>query len=198
MFTGNFFTNSYNLSMKKKVFVIHGWGGSPDGNWFRWLEKELSMRNYDVYVPAMPNAESPVKDEWLLRMENIIGKPDGDIILVGHSLGVIAILRYLEQLLENEKIGLAVLVSGFLESLGIPEIENFITPAVDYAKIRKKARKFIAINSDDDEYVPLPVGRDMAQKLGAEFIVMKGAGHIMAPYGKFKLPLALEKILENG
>jgi len=181
----------------KRVFIIHGWGGSPDGNWFRWLERELVDRDCQVTVPQMPDADFPVKERWLSHMSSVIGKTDENTVLVGHSLGVIAILRYLESLSEEEKIGLVVLVSGFAKPIGIKEIENFFVPPVNFETIRNKAEKFIAINSDDDEYVPLRLGETMARRLGAEFIVMPGAGHIMAPHGKFELPLALEKIEES-
>ena len=59
-------------------------------------------------VPAVQlRAEHPFLDEWLGYMHKHIHNPDRKTFLVGHSLGCIAILRYLESLNE-QRIGGAV------------------------------------------------------------------------------------------
>lgn len=183
--------------MKKiRVIIIHGWGGTPGANWFPWLKDELNKRGFLASVPQMPSSDFPQKREWIAAIQKVVGKPDSKTILVGHSLGAIAILRYLGTLKDGEKIGASILVSGFPEPLNIPEIANFFDVLVDFEKIKKNCTKFVVINSDNDHYVPLEMGKKMREGLEAEFVVMEQAGHIQAPYGKFELPIALEKILE--
>lgn len=41
-----------------KYLIMHGSYGSPDGNWFRWLEKELSVSGYEVILEQFP------VDDW--------------------------------------------------------------------------------------------------------------------------------------
>jgi uncharacterized protein len=66
-----------------------------------------------VIVPAMPNTDNPIFSEWLESMQEIIKKPDENTYLVGHSLGAIAILKFLELLPPEQKIGGAMFVAGF-------------------------------------------------------------------------------------
>jgi len=181
--------------MKKRVFIIHGWGGTPDANWFPWLRNELEKNGFEVMVPEMPNTDSPKLDEWLWAMRKIIGKADKHTFLVGHSLGVIAILRFLETLPMYQKIGGAIFVSGFSESVGISETATFFENPVDYEKARVACENFIIINSDDDPYVPIQKGEILRDKLSAKFIVLHNAGHINMGTGYFELPIALEELL---
>ena len=48
-----------------KVIAVHGWGGSPNANWFPWLKKELEKQNINVDVPAMPETEAPKIEVWV-------------------------------------------------------------------------------------------------------------------------------------
>ena len=178
----------------KKVFIIHGWGGSPDSNWFPWMKKELEKENIEVVAPQMPNADFPRMGEWLSFMRQIIGKADENVFLIGHSLGVIAILCYLESLKEDEKIGGIVLAAGFSQSIGIPEIENFFETGIEYEKIKNSVEKIVIINSDNDPYVPLEQGKIMEEKLGGKLVVLHNAFHINEGNGYFEFPVGLEKL----
>lgn len=182
--------------MKKRVFIIHGWGASPEVNWFPETKSELKRLGFNVVVPQMPNSQFPISEEWLAEMQTLINDPDENTFLIGHSLGGIAILHFIESLKEDQKIGGAILVAGFSESLGIiPEIENFFKHAVDYEKIKLHCDTFIAINSDNDPAVPISRGEVLRDKLNAKLIVMHNAGHINRKTGYFKLPVAVEELL---
>ncbi len=181
---------------KKRVFIIHGWEGTPESNWFPWLKEQLESRGFEPIVPIMPNTNNPVSSEWLAYLKKVVGKADRNTYLIGHSLGVIAILKFLESIPPEQKIGGAVLVAGFSESLGIPETESFFTESLDHEKVKESAGKFIAINSDNDPYVPLKKGEILRDKLGAEFIVVPKGSHLNEGAGFTKLPIVLESILK--
>ncbi len=180
----------------KRVFIIHGWEATPESNWFPWLKKELENNDFEVVVPAMPNSAFPVLKDWLLHLRKEVGEVDENTYFVGHSLGPIMILKFLETFLSGEKAGGVFMVAGFSESLGIIETENFFEKELDYEKVKTKANKFVAINSDNDPYVPLYFGEVLRDKLGAKFIVVKNGMHLNAGDGNFTLPIVLEKILE--
>lgn len=182
--------------MKKRIIIIHGWEASPQANWFPWLKENLEKIDCEVTVPAMPNADSPVMAEWLAKLKEVAVSPDENLYLVGHSLGVITILRYLESLSEDRQIGGAVLVAGFPESIGYKEINSFFEKPLNYEKVKKSAKKFIAIHSDNDPYVPMKNGELLRDKLGAELIVIERAGHLNAGDGYGQLPQALDKLKE--
>jgi uncharacterized protein len=180
--------------MNKKVYIIHGWGGSPGANWFPWFSHELIKRDINVEVPLMPETENPKLNKWIEKLDQLIENLDEGIYLVGHSLGCITILKYLEK--TNKKIGGALLVAGFSRSLGIPEIENFLEKQIDYKKIKELNNKITVINSDNDPFVPLEEGRILKDKLGAELIIMERAYHINEGNGFFELPIGLDILLK--
>src|SRR4030066_2505824 len=97
----------------KRLIIVHGWEGYPEEGWFPWLKKEMEKRGWEVQVPTMPNANNPKLYEWLSFLQQITGKTDENTFMVGHSLGCITILRFLETLSDKESIGTIILVAGF-------------------------------------------------------------------------------------
>ncbi len=88
-----------------RVFLIHGWGGSPERDWFGWAETTLKEKGFDVYVPAMPETEHPKITTWLKKIEETVGEVQPDDVLIGHSIGCLAILRYLEKVKSSKNQG---------------------------------------------------------------------------------------------
>jgi len=146
-------------------------------------------------VPDFPNTNFPKLFEWLKFFEKNFSLRK-DTILVGHSLGAPFILRLLERLPEGQKIGACFLVSGFERPLGFPETENFVDKPFDWEKIRQSCEKFVVIHSDNDPYVPLAIGKDLAKSLNVKLIIEHAAGHINAPGGFLSYPRLLNMILK--
>ncbi len=182
--------------MSKRVFIIHGWEGYPEEGWRPWLKKELENRGFKVFVPAMPNTEHPHLDKWLPYLTELAGKPSENNYFVGHSLGCITILKLLEGLAENEKIGGVILVAGFTDNLGYKEISSFFQKPIDFNKIKSHCDKFIAIHSDNDPYVALSYGNEFKDKLGAKLIVEHNMKHFSGDDGISELPVVLDVLLE--
>lgn len=181
--------------MQKRVFIIHGWEGNPSNNWFPWLKRKLEKENFFVEALTMPDAMHPTLNSWLSYLQETIKDADKNTFLVGHSLGVIAILRFLEALKPNEKIGGAVLVAGFPEPIAYDELNSFFSKPLDYEKIKSSANAFIAIHSSNDPYIPLKNGVILQDTLGAKLIVIENAGHLNTSYGFTELPAAFDALL---
>ena len=179
----------------KRVFIIHGYTGYPDKNWFPWLRAESEKLGMEVTVLAMPNTNLPVLEEWLTYLHQTISKPDEETYLIGHSLGCPAILRYLESLDDGEAIGGVVLVAGFAEPLlGLPQLDSFTAGIWDDEKIKSHAKQIVIINSDDDEAVPFLNGEHVRDRFDAELITVHGMGHINEKAGVTEAPFVLDKL----
>jgi len=179
----------------KKIILVHGWEGNPNKDWFQWLKHELEAKNFQVFIPTMPDTMNPKKDAWVSHLVKTIGIPDEETYFVGHSLGCITILRYLETLQKNQKIGGAVFVAGFSHNLEYEgykdELLSFFEAPIRWEEIKKHCNKFIAIHSTDDPYVPVKHSKIFEEKLNAESIIQQDMGH----YNGKEYPVILEALV---
>ncbi len=184
--------------MKKRAFLIHGWEGYPEEGWRPWLRDELARNGFEVAVPAMPDTAYPRMDAWLSYLSSVVGKPDTLCYFVGHSLGAITILRYLEQLKPHQRIGGAVFIAGFSDDLGFDELKKskFFVGPIDWKKIKSHGKKYIAIHSDNDPYVSLQYGDVFKKSLHAEVIVLHDRKHFSGDDGINELPEVLDAVLK--
>ena len=190
--------------MKKRVFIIHGWEGYPEENWFPWLKKELEAKSFDVFVPQMPDADNPRIKKWIPKISKIVGTADVDTYFVGHSMGCQAITRYLETLSEGVKIGGVIFVAGFFKRLtGLGEEPNFeeverewLGTPLDLEKAKNHLSESVAIFSDDDPYVPLDNIDDFRDKLKSKIIIQRKMNHFSGNWAITELPVVLEELLK--
>lgn len=191
--------------MKKRVFIIHGWKSYPEDAWFPWLKKELEEKGFNVEVPVLPNPEHPKIEEWKAYISELVGNPDDDTFLIGHSLGTRAILGYLDSLSADKKIGGVILVAGWVALTNIEGrseeakkmINSWMENPVDWNKVRDKAKKFVAVLSDDDKFVPLEKNVDVYKNnLEAKIIIERGRGHFSRGDNIIELPAVLDELLK--
>lgn len=188
----------------KKVYIIHGWEGSPKNNWFPWLKQELEGRGFEVVIPRMPNPETPEKLAWVKALSDLEPSPDENVIMVGHSMGCQAIQRYLESLPDGKKIGGAVLVAGWIndphwegrteEELVV--INDWFAVPKDYAKIKSHCKKFISIFSTNDPFISKSNWDEAKRILASEIVILEDKSHFDDEAGITKLPEALDAVLE--
>lgn len=179
----------------KKVFIVHGFRTKPNAGWRSWLMSELSTLGIFACALAMPSPDSPQCGEWVKEIARYVERDKGDeIYLVGHSLGVPTILRYLETVPKNLKISGAVLVSGPCEKFGAEKTDNFFNKDFNFELIKSKSNKFVVIHGDNDTNVPLSNAKNISKELGAELIIVKNGGHLNGSSGWHKLPQVLNAL----
>ncbi len=185
----------------KKVLIFHGFQGKPNGGWRPWLMRELDKK--DVYACAlpMPTPDRSQKDEWIKTIREAVGIPTEEIFLVGHSLGVPAILRYLETLDKNEKIGGAVLVSGPSTILNgenkeskLRKIDNFLDTPFNFDYIKQKSNNFTVIHGDNDKKVPFKHAEIISKNLSCNLATIPKGGHLGGSDKFYELPQLLESL----
>ena len=178
----------------KKVFIIHGFEGSPNGGWRPWLMGELEKQDIYACALAMPSPSEPICSEWLAELSRHIEASIGDeIYLVGHSLGVPTILRYLENP-DAQSISGAVLVSGPSEKNYNRKVDNFLEQAFDFAHIKTKCPSFAIIHGDNDPNVPLSNAETLSRELNGDLTIVKDGGHLNGSAGWITLPQCLEAL----
>ena len=78
-----------------KVIIIPGNGGcSPADSWYPWVERELRALGLDVINRQFPDAVKARAQFWLPFLDEL--GADANTILIGHSSGAVAAMRYAE------------------------------------------------------------------------------------------------------
>lgn len=180
------------------IVIVHGTYGSPDENWFPWLKKELELLGHNVYVPSFPTPKDQSLKSWMDVFEEFKGYLDEESVVVGHSLGPAFLLSVLEII--KTPIKAAFFVSGFTGFLGNSEFDElnrtFVVREFNWSKIRENCGMFVVIHSDNDPYVPLQKGEDLAKNLDSKLLVLKGAGHFNISSGYTSFEFLLDRIKE--
>ena len=173
----------------KNAIILHGLSGSSNENWFPWLKDELVKSGYTVRVPDLPHSDDPDRNEWIEAITKIFADWKlEETIVIAHSLGVPAVLDFLEL---NDKGVLKKLVSvaGFAHAYGFQANQKYMeSRSIDLENVKKKISRTIAIYSDNDPYVTQEALKGLADGLGGEKVLLKGQKHFsMGSFGpKYK------------
>ncbi len=197
-------------SPRKRAFIIYGRGGYPAEAWQPWLKRELTRRGYQVALPTMPNADHPDMLEWLHLIAKLVGEPDRETVLVGHSLGCQAVLRYLEVVgAMGKAVRATVIIAGSLPpELSIAEARKkvgaddallpWFTLGVDTRKVKAAAGRCTVILSEDDPYIPVKKAvATFRKQLNPTIIMKSGHGHFNEDDDITELPEALAAIVSG-
>ena len=184
------------MNRTTRVAIVHGSYGSPEENWFPWLAAKLRKDGNYVVVPKFPTPEGQSFANWRDVFRSEVGPVQKNMVLVGHSAGPGFILKMLQE--SDTPVMGVFLVSGFLGPLGLKDFdpinEALFGGEFDWERIRKNAGQVRIYNSDNDPYVPLEKGKELAHNLAVDLIVVKNGGHINAGAGFKEFPQLLEDI----
>lgn len=140
---------------------------------------------------------------WVPYLAELVGAPDNETYLIGHSMGVQTIMRYLQSI--NEVIGGVVAVAGFFAlkplSLEGPEAEAIAEPwltiPIDTDLVKAHTNSITAIFSDNDKYVGLDNVNLFADRLGAKTIVLHAKGHMGSEDNVPQIQEILDAVVDN-
>jgi len=186
--------------MRKKVILVHGWEGNPENCWFPWLKKNLEERNFDVVVPAMPNSEEPAIESWIGKLKEVSGEVNENTFFIGHSIGCQTIMRFLERLDNNAKVGGIIFVAPWfnLPNLETDEEKEIAKPwletLINTNKIKQVTKNIVTIFSDDDPDVPMSDSKLFQERLKAKIVIENKKGHFSDDVGVHELPIVLNEL----
>ncbi len=176
--------------ISKRVVIAHGWADDPTRGWIVWLVQQLQRQGIEAIAPQFPNPKTPDIPAWLQTLNEAIGQPDDELVLVGHSLGCLIACKYLADA-DNQIAGL-VLVAGMTTT------QSWQPPGLyplDWDKVKGQAAQRICIYSDDDDKVEPARTKELANLIDAELVSDPGKGHFAGIQGCSQLPSALQAVL---
>ena len=158
-----------------KIILMHGKDTDPDSKWYPWLKQATESRGFNVEIPSLPKADNPVLAEWIDYLDK--NKPNDDTVLIGHSRGGVAILRWLERLTDDRKVKKVILVATNRGDQEDKESDFYTDGEYNFDQIKKHCDDFVVLHSQDDEWVPFEAGEHNAKMLGAKFLQFEDRGH---------------------
>lgn len=156
---------TFRLPARPRYVLLHGFQGSPKGNFFPWLKTELEQAGAEVFVPELPNSSQPTEEEQVGYVLDHVTF-DENTVLLGHSLGTVVALKVVEKL--KHPIAGLVLVAGFTEPTFSDHPRPFATTFTwqfDWTTIRKSAGSTVVLRGDQDTAVQPAAVQQLADHL---------------------------------
>ena len=168
----------------KTLTLVPRWAGKPDSDYYPWLTRKLQEPPAPftaVRTLSMPRPECPTIDAWVSTLSEAVGpKPAPGTVLLGHSVGCQAVLRYLETLPPGSAVDGVLLVAGWWE-VDAPwdTLRPWLDTPMDLARVRAAAGRVIVLLSDNDPFTSdVERNRQLwTERLGAEVVLVPGARH---------------------
>jgi predicted alpha/beta hydrolase family esterase len=177
---------------KPKIILIHGnGGGTGQDNWFPYVKKELESKGFTVIAETMPDNILAREDQWLPFLRDTLGAGE-DTILVGHSSGAVAAMRYAGT---NQLYG-SILIGASYTDLGDADekASGYYDRPWQWDQIKANQNWIVQFASTDDPYIPIEEARYIHEKLGSEYHEASDEGHYGEDTGKTEFPEIVEII----
>jgi uncharacterized protein len=185
------------------IVVSHAYGNDENSVWYPYLGEQLQPLGHKVEVPNLPGTQAPSPAPWRAALaERALTAPASETVLVGHSIGGVNVLRFLEQHDADRDGVLAgvLLVATPAHEVGYDALAAFFAEPFDWAKIRRSARRFhVLIAADDAVLTPNPFEHVaiFVNDLGATATVTAEGAHFGAgPDDHIEVPEAVRLVLE--
>ena len=186
--------------MPKRLIVVPRWSGRPQDDWYPWLQEELAELEPLVYEPVivanMPEPEKPTISSWVNRLEEVVGIDAAEIeqtVLVGHSVGCQAVLRFLERLPDGVAVAGTLLVAGWLDVDQVWDaIRPWVETPIDSSRVRAATDRMVVLLSDNDPFTAdyAANGQRWEREYDATVYVESGMHH----FNGEKQPSVLERL----
>lgn len=178
----------------KNAIILQGAGETQKSFWLPYVKKELEKRDFNVWLPQLPNNDDPdIKETLPFVLKG--GKFTKETVIIAHSAGCPLALAVLQNI--KTKIRQAILVAGYWRELSPPGANKSLPKKFNWKKIKSNAKDIVFIHSDNDPWgCDDKQGKEMFGKLGGTLIVRHGEGHMGSdsfnqPYKKFPLLITL-------
>ncbi|HVQ44055.1 MAG TPA: alpha/beta hydrolase [Candidatus Saccharimonadia bacterium] len=160
--------------MKPKIILIHGNGGSTSADcWLPYVEHELARAGLEVVNRSFPDAVKARAAYWLPFIDEL--GADAHTVLIGHSSGAVAALRYAET---HRLLG-SVLVGACHTDLGeaSERVSGYYGAPWDWDAIRTNQQWILQYASPTDPFIPIAEARYIQKHARTKYFELASRGH---------------------
>lgn len=166
--------------MNRQVLFIQGGGDgayAEDAKLVESLRRELGD-DYAVVYPQMPDEGSPDYDAWKAKISQELAALNGEIILIGHSVGGYILVKYLSEENDPQKpiIGIGIIAAPYPDGDENWHYEGFTLPEHFGANFPKGAKVFL-YHSRDDQTIPFAHVSLYANEIPGAVVRQVSGGH---------------------
>ena len=180
--------------MKKIVFIPGNGGSTTQDNWFPSVKMALEKHGLAVVDAEFPDPVLARESQWIPFLKDDLGV-DAETVLVGHSSGAVAAMRFAEQF----PILGSVLVGAYHTDLGMEEekVAGYCSRPWQFDLIRQNQQWITLFASQDDPWIPISEPRHLHQHLDCEYHEYKIQGHFGGDYFKPHFPELVMSLLSH-
>lgn len=178
-----------------KAIIVPGNGGdSYMSRWRPYVKAELEKLGISVTNVDFPDPILASMNVWLPFLKEL--GADEQTILIGHSSGAEAAMRYAE----NNKLLGTVLVSACHTDLGLDNEKEagYYDAPWQWDKIKNNQQWIVQFHSTDDPFIVPEEARFVHDKLGSEYYEFTDRGHFEHNQNEFPELIATIKSKLNG
>ena len=145
-------------------------------DWKDNLSNDLG-NGYNVISPNMPCKMNSKYNEWLIYFEKILTMINGELILIGHSLGALFLLKYIsENGCPMQCKSIVLVACPFNSEINEYKLNGF--DIKDFTKLNQVANQIHFVFSSDDQVVSIENMYKFKNKIPtANYTAVEGAGH---------------------
>jgi len=168
---------------RNKVLIVPGWYGSGPAHW-----QTIWEQNHPDYIRVdQKDWRSVHRPDWVETLDRAVGSISGNVVLVAHSLGCLAVAWWATRAGNSGKVRGAMLVAppDLNSTPGtLPALASFTpTPLV------RLPFASLLIASENDPYASIEAAAGFAREWGSEFVNVGPEGHINVDSGHGPWPV---------
>jgi len=180
----------------KRVVLLHGNGDSHGtDNWFPYIKSGVEKLGLICVAPDLPDNILSRSKYWFPYFTDVLMLGEDDLV-IGHSSGALAILKYAEA----HKIGASILVGIYYTDLGYEDERTsgyFDTPW-KWDSIKDNQEWTAIFASTDDPYIPIDEPRFIREQLDSTYFEFGDQGHFGGEtHPKLEFPELLQFITDK-
>jgi predicted alpha/beta hydrolase family esterase len=164
--------------MRKKILLLHGWGGSDFPHWQSWLAGELAKEYGCVNFLRFSDVDNPKLSVWLRELQDTLDDFQPDIVIC-HSLAntLWFHIAHTQNLREIEKL---YLIAPPSLTCKIEELSEFFPVKIPQKLYAKEA---LLISSTNDPYMTTNEAQNLQKSLNIPMKIIQNGGHLNAESG---------------
>lgn len=173
------------MELRKIILAPGNGNSSSQDNWFPYIKAKIEALGIPVLTEPFPDPYLARSSYWLPFLREQLGA-DAHTVIVGHSSGALAAMRFAEQ---YQLLG-SVLIGAMHTHLGMEtEIQSgyFDTPW-DWEAQKRNQQWIVQYASSDDPWIPIEEARFVHEKLQNEYYEYTDQGHFGGDYYKPEFP----------